>query len=102
MTRSMLLQLPISAASGMHLVLTAEHMHPKRPSANVVRALPLIRLRLENLLVRFEEPSSMVRWDSPLFTVAWTEEDVPAAQIAQAITSGNVKPPNSGTLAVRA
>ncbi|KAJ7703286.1 chromatin associated protein KTI12 [Mycena rosella] len=54
---------------------------------------------LENLLVRFEEPSSMVRWDSPLFTVPWTEEGVPAAEIAQAILSGNVKPPNSGTLA---
>ncbi|KAJ6593818.1 chromatin associated protein KTI12 [Mycena capillaripes] len=53
---------------------------------------------LENLLVRFEEPSSMVRWDSPLFTVPWTEE-VPAAQIAEAIMTGNVKPPNSGTLA---
>lgn len=56
--------------------------------------------RLENLLVRFEEPSSMVRWDSPLFTVPWTEE-VPAEQIAQALLTGNVKPPNSGTLAVR-
>ncbi|KAJ6609831.1 chromatin associated protein KTI12 [Mycena sp. CBHHK59/15] len=55
---------------------------------------------LENLLVRFEEPSSMVRWDSPLFTVLWTEDDVPAAEIAQAITSGNIKPPNSGTLSV--
>jgi len=53
---------------------------------------------LENLLVRFEEPSSMVRWDSPLFTVPWTEE-VPAEQIAQALLTGNVKPPNSGTLA---
>ncbi|KAJ7901744.1 chromatin associated protein KTI12, partial [Mycena olivaceomarginata] len=53
---------------------------------------------LENLLVRFEEPSSMVRWDSPLFTVPWTEE-VPAEQIAQALLTGHVKPPNSGTLA---
>ncbi|KAJ7680240.1 chromatin associated protein KTI12 [Mycena polygramma] len=53
---------------------------------------------LENLLVRFEEPSSMVRWDSPLFTVPWTE-DVPATQILEAIMTGNVKPPNSGTLA---
>ncbi|KAF7376072.1 hypothetical protein MSAN_00022000 [Mycena sanguinolenta] len=53
---------------------------------------------LENLLVRFEEPSSMVRWDSPLFTVPWTEE-LPAEQIAQALLTGNVKPPNSGTLA---
>ncbi|KAJ6499385.1 chromatin associated protein KTI12 [Mycena sanguinolenta] len=53
---------------------------------------------LENLLVRFEEPSSMVRWDSPLFTVPWTEE-LPVEQIAQALITGNVKPPNSGTLA---
>ncbi|KAK7057274.1 chromatin associated protein KTI12 [Favolaschia claudopus] len=54
---------------------------------------------LENLLVRFEEPSSMVRWDSPLFTVPWTDEDVPADEIVQALLTGYVKPPNSGTLA---
>ncbi|KAJ7783042.1 chromatin associated protein KTI12 [Mycena metata] len=53
---------------------------------------------LENLLVRFEEPSSMVRWDSPLFTIPWTEE-VPVTQIAEALLTGSVKPPNSGTLA---
>jgi len=40
----------------------------------------------------------MVRWDSPLFTVPWTE-DVPAEQIALALLTGHVKPPNSGTLA---
>ncbi|KAF7315359.1 hypothetical protein MIND_00050500 [Mycena indigotica] len=53
---------------------------------------------LENLIVRFEEPSSMVRWDSPLFTVPWNEE-LPTSDIAQAILSGSVKPPNSGTIA---
>ncbi|KAJ7188361.1 chromatin associated protein KTI12 [Mycena filopes] len=53
---------------------------------------------LENLLVRFEEPSSMVRWDSPLFTVPWTEQ-VPVSEIAEALLTGTVKPPNSGTLA---
>ncbi|KAJ7072414.1 chromatin associated protein KTI12 [Mycena amicta] len=52
---------------------------------------------LENLLVRFEEPSSMVRWDSPLFTVPWNEE-MPIADIAHSILSGSVKPPNSGTI----
>jgi protein KTI12 len=56
---------------------------------------------LENLLVRYEEPSSMVRWDSPLFTVLWTEEYPPVNQIWEAVTKGIVKPPNSGTLAVR-
>jgi protein KTI12 len=55
---------------------------------------------LENLLVRYEEPSSMVRWDSPLFTTLWTEEYPPVYQIWEAVTKGNVKPPNSGTLAV--
>jgi protein KTI12 len=42
----------------------------------------------------------MVRWDSPLFTILWTEENVPGAQIWDAVTKGIVKPPNSGTLAV--
>lgn len=42
----------------------------------------------------------MVRWDSPLFTVPWTDEDVPAGDIWAAITSGVVKPPNAGTQAV--
>ncbi|KAL0068714.1 kti12, chromatin associated [Marasmius tenuissimus] len=55
---------------------------------------------LENLFLRYEEPSSMVRWDSPLFTILWTDEQIPGQQIWEAITSGNIKPPNSGTQAV--
>ncbi|KIP11553.1 hypothetical protein PHLGIDRAFT_83175 [Phlebiopsis gigantea 11061_1 CR5-6] len=55
---------------------------------------------LENLLMRYEEPSSMVRWDSPLITVPWVDDDVPADDIWKAITEGNVKPPNAGTQAV--
>ncbi|KAI0645570.1 chromatin associated protein KTI12 [Trametes meyenii] len=55
---------------------------------------------LENLLLRYEEPSSMVRWDSPLFTVPWTDTDVPIEDIWRAVTEGNVKPPNAGTQAV--
>ncbi|KAI0072500.1 chromatin associated protein KTI12 [Panus rudis PR-1116 ss-1] len=54
----------------------------------------------ENLLLRYEEPSSMVRWDSPLFTVPWLDEDVPADDIWKAVTEGVVKPPNAGTQAV--
>ena len=56
---------------------------------------------LENLVMRYEEPSSMVRWDSPLFTVPWTDADVPADDIWRALTGGVVKPPNAGTQAVR-
>ncbi|KAG5637998.1 hypothetical protein H0H81_002359 [Sphagnurus paluster] len=55
---------------------------------------------LDNLLFRYEEPSSMVRWDSPLFTVLWNESNPPMPQIWDALTKGNVKPPNSGTLSV--
>ncbi|KAI6139530.1 chromatin associated protein KTI12 [Pisolithus tinctorius] len=47
-----------------------------------------------------KKPSSMVRWDSPLFTVSWSDEDVPADDIWRAITEGVVKPPNTGTQAV--
>ncbi len=42
----------------------------------------------------------MVRWDSPLFTVPWSESDVPFELIWKAITEGNVKPPNVGTQGV--
>ncbi|KAF9452346.1 chromatin associated protein KTI12 [Macrolepiota fuliginosa MF-IS2] len=55
---------------------------------------------LENLFMRYEEPSSMVRWDSPLFTVLWSDESIPNDSIWEAITKGNIKPPNSGTLNV--
>ena len=56
---------------------------------------------LNNLIQRYEEPSSMVRWDSPLFTIPWTDPDVPADDIWRAVTQGLVKPPNTGTQAVR-
>ncbi|KAH7911030.1 chromatin associated protein KTI12 [Hygrophoropsis aurantiaca] len=55
---------------------------------------------LANLIQRYEEPSSMDRWDSPLFTIPWTDDDVPADPIWQAVTAGNVKPPNTGTQVV--
>ncbi|EIW83086.1 chromatin associated protein KTI12 [Coniophora puteana RWD-64-598 SS2] len=55
---------------------------------------------LENLFLRYEEPSSMVRWDSPLVTITWEDQDVPAEDIWQAVTGGVVKPPNTGTQAV--
>jgi hypothetical protein len=56
--------------------------------------------RLDNLIARYEEPSSMVRWDSPLFTIPWSEPDIPIELIWKSITEGNVKPPNAGTQAV--
>jgi len=52
---------------------------------------------LDNLIRRYEEPSSMVRWDSPLFTVSEDDEDVPGDAIWQAIISGVKRPPNRAT-----
>lgn len=51
----------------------------------------------DNLIMRFEEPSSMVRWDSPLITVAW-DEPYPLDAIWESITTGHKKGP---TAAVR-
>ncbi|KZS88266.1 chromatin associated protein KTI12 [Sistotremastrum niveocremeum HHB9708] len=54
---------------------------------------------LDNLIMRYEEPSSMVRWDSPLFTISWLDERIPDEDIWKAVTEGEVKPPNAGTSA---
>jgi protein KTI12 len=54
---------------------------------------------LENLLQRYEEPSSMVRWDSPLFTVPWDEE-LPVEDIWKTIMLGEKKPPNAAVQAL--
>ncbi|KAH8107968.1 chromatin associated protein KTI12 [Cristinia sonorae] len=54
----------------------------------------------ENLLMRFEEPSSMVRWDSPLISLPWTDVDIPIDDVWKAVMEGVVKPPNAGTQAV--
>ncbi|KAJ3516712.1 hypothetical protein NMY22_g14140 [Coprinellus aureogranulatus] len=54
----------------------------------------------DNLLMRYEEPSSMVRWDSPLFTIFWTDADIPGDAIWDALTKGVVKPPNAASLSV--
>ncbi|KAF8274607.1 chromatin associated protein KTI12 [Lactarius quietus] len=58
---------------------------------------------LDNLIARFEEPSSMVRWDSPLHNVSWDSQiwDWFIESIWSDITEGHVKPPNAGTQAVR-
>jgi len=57
---------------------------------------------LENLFLRYEEPSSMVRWDSPLFTLLWSDESIPQSTLDalwDAVDKGKVSNPNSGTVA---
>ncbi|GAA5883748.1 hypothetical protein JCM16303_002351 [Sporobolomyces ruberrimus] len=73
---------------------------------------------LDNLMSRFEEPSSSARWDSPLITVA--SDDIPvdstssedggegrkfvskqAEEIWQALANSELKPPNLATQVVQ-
>ncbi|KAJ6072168.1 hypothetical protein N7499_010182 [Penicillium canescens] len=41
---------------------------------------------LNNLIFRYEEPSTHSRWDKPLFTVPWDDPQPPVADIFQALT----------------
>ncbi|KAE8339579.1 hypothetical protein BDV24DRAFT_165113 [Aspergillus arachidicola] len=41
---------------------------------------------LQNLIFRYEEPSTHSRWDKPLFTVPWSDEKPPIADIWTALT----------------
>lgn len=41
---------------------------------------------LNNLIFRYEEPSTHSRWDKPLFTVPWDDAEPPVADIFEALT----------------
>ncbi|KNG90025.1 RNA polymerase II Elongator complex associated protein Kti12 [Aspergillus nomiae NRRL 13137] len=41
---------------------------------------------LQNLIFRYEEPSTHSRWDKPLFTVPWSDAKPPIAEIWTALT----------------
>ncbi|KAJ5111562.1 hypothetical protein N7532_002097 [Penicillium argentinense] len=41
---------------------------------------------LDNLIFRYEEPSTHSRWDKPLFTVPWDDPEPPVADIFHALT----------------
>ena len=58
------------------------------------------RRSFENLIMRFEEPSSMVRWDSPLITLS-PDESPPYDEIWNIITKGEKKAPNAAVVQVR-
>ena len=59
-------------------------------------------IRMDALLMRFEEPSSMARWDSPLFTVGWDDPSPPFDDIWAAMTSAVKKKANPSVVPVRA
>ncbi|EAW09910.1 putative RNA polymerase II Elongator complex associated protein Kti12 [Aspergillus clavatus NRRL 1] len=41
---------------------------------------------LNNLIFRYEEPSTHSRWDKPLYTVPWSDREPPIAEIWTALT----------------
>ena len=90
------------AGAGMTRGPTAIGMPPRRRWSDFSIGRPWLKIlyRLDNLIARYEEPSSMVRWDSPLFTVPWTQTDMLLVSMWKDITEGSVKPPNASTQAV--
>ncbi|KAJ6157608.1 hypothetical protein N7470_005200 [Penicillium chermesinum] len=47
---------------------------------------------LDNLIFRYEEPSTHSRWDKPLFTVPWDDPAPPVADIFHALTGVAISP----------
>jgi hypothetical protein len=77
------------------------HTNQLRECGPIPKARTALNLgRFDNLIMRFEEPSSMVRWDSPLFTIP-TDEEPPYDVIWKAITTGEMKPPTAAVTTVR-
>jgi protein KTI12 len=60
----------------------------------------MVMYSFDNLIQRFEEPSSMVRWDSPLFSFAWDDKEIPLEELWLAATKGNIKAPTGAVVAV--
>lgn len=52
---------------------------------------------LNNLIFRYEEPSTMSRWDKPLFTVPWADPSPPAEDIWTAVTGIPLQKPSIAT-----
>lgn len=52
---------------------------------------------LDNLIFRYEEPSTHSRWDKPLFTVLWSDASPPVEDIWTAITGIQVQKPTTTT-----
>ncbi|KAG4302624.1 hypothetical protein PCANB_001164 [Pneumocystis canis] len=52
----------------------------------------------EELIIRYEEPNSMVRWDSPLFTIIYSDTSCPVDQIWDIISSTKIILPNASTV----
>ena len=102
----MLLQRQKYVGSGMslatktsHMILQCSHIFTQYGHISLL-IFSMALYSLDNLIARYEEPSSMVRWDSPLITISWTDEDIPQEKIWLAAIEGTAKTPNAGTSTV--
>ncbi|KAJ5917900.1 hypothetical protein N7454_010275 [Penicillium verhagenii] len=59
---------------------------PEVPAKPIDTEEPYPSELLNNLIFRYEEPSTHSRWDKPLFTVPWADETPPVADIFHALT----------------
>ncbi|EEP75360.1 predicted protein [Uncinocarpus reesii 1704] len=50
---------------------------------------------LQNLIFRYEEPSTSSRWDKPLFTVPWSDPTPPVESIWTALTGQTISHPTT-------
>ncbi|KAJ9216191.1 hypothetical protein DTO166G4_2123 [Paecilomyces variotii] len=50
---------------------------------------------LDNLIFRYEEPSTYSRWDKPLFTVPWSDKEPPVHDIWTALTGTTIAQPDT-------
>ncbi|GAD95574.1 RNA polymerase II Elongator complex associated protein Kti12, putative [Paecilomyces variotii No. 5] len=50
---------------------------------------------LDNLIFRYEEPSTYSRWDKPLFTVPWSDKEPPVHDIWTALTGTTIAKPDA-------
>ncbi|KAL1873778.1 kti12, chromatin associated [Paecilomyces lecythidis] len=50
---------------------------------------------LDNLIFRYEEPSTYSRWDKPLFTVPWSDKEPPIHDIWTALTGTTIAKPDA-------
>ena len=81
--------------------MTREENVPINPlrRSSILSCEGVADVRFDNLLMRFEEPSSMVRWDSPLISIPWDEEP-PYEEIWNVVMKGEKKGPTAATLQV--
>lgn len=56
---------------------------------------------MDELIVRYEEPSFATRWDTPLVIIPFSDEVLPSEAILDAVLRGKINPPTFAAVKVR-